>query len=212
MPSLPRVAVKLGLRRGALEKLSADVLVSKAAFKFIQASKRTRVVLFKCDWFDPTIGRGCKIDDQYGIVEVNIKRKLMKYEPFILASQSQQVYFAEYPTKKKNRADWRVICKIEARNIIKSPNLAYQEDEMSVVVEPIIDDELQCLGAIDVEDEEHLIVDDEVNGQDIEVVGQDIEELDFESQAEDTEQDVNIEDDEDIEEDEDADIVVFDDE
>ncbi|KAF7800786.1 uncharacterized protein G2W53_044717 [Senna tora] len=41
---------------------------------------------------------------------------------------------------------------------------------MSVVVEPIIDDELQCLGAIDVEDEEHLIVDDEVNGQDIEVV------------------------------------------
>ncbi|KAF7810646.1 TdcA1-ORF2 protein [Senna tora] len=212
MPSLPRVAVKLGLRRGALEKLSADVLVLKAAFKFIQASKRTRVVLFKCDWFDPTIGRGCKIDDQYGIVEVNIKRKLMKYEPFILASQSQQVYFAEYPTKKKNRADWRVICKIEARNIIKSPNLAYQEDEMSVVVEPIIDDELQCLGAIDVEDEEHLIVDDEVNGQDIEVVGQDIEELDFESQAEDIEEDVNIEDDEDIEEDEDADIVVFDDE
>ncbi|KAF7841819.1 uncharacterized protein G2W53_004117 [Senna tora] len=51
---------------------------------------------------------------------------------------------------------------------------------MSVVVEPIIDDELQCFGAIDVEDEEHLIVDDEVNGQDIEVVGQDIEELDFE--------------------------------
>lgn len=160
-------------------------------------TKRTRVVLFKCDWFDPTINQGCKIHEQYGLVEINFKRKFDKYEPFILASQSQQVYFAEYPVEKEDKAkkgkvkkvkakkdkgDWRAVCKIEARSIIHSPDLPYQEDEMPIVVEPTINDELQCLTVIDGEDEDQEIVDDEVDGEEI-------EESDVETQTEDAKED-----------------------
>ncbi|XP_049394089.1 uncharacterized protein LOC125858374 [Solanum stenotomum] len=36
--------------------------------------KRTTLVLFKCDWFDPTMGRGCKVHNQYGLIDINHKK------------------------------------------------------------------------------------------------------------------------------------------
>ena len=64
------------------------------------STKRTRIVLFKCDWFDPQLGRGFRVHNQYGLVEVHSKKRFSKYEPFILAQQAQQVYYAEYPSKR----------------------------------------------------------------------------------------------------------------
>ena len=64
------------------------------------STKRTRIVLFKCDWFDPQKGYGLKVHNEYGLVEINKKRRFSKYEPFILAQQAQQVYYIEYPCKK----------------------------------------------------------------------------------------------------------------
>ena len=51
--------------------------------------KRTRLVLFKCTWFDPTDVTGWRVHKRYNLVDVNFKRKFMKYEPFCLASQAQ---------------------------------------------------------------------------------------------------------------------------
>ncbi|KAK4726997.1 hypothetical protein R3W88_031914 [Solanum pinnatisectum] len=69
--------------------------------------KRTTLVLFKCDWFDPTMGRGCKVHNQYGLIDINHKKRFSSYayEPFVLAKQAQQVYFAEYPSKRKDSID-----------------------------------------------------------------------------------------------------------
>lgn len=75
---------------------------------------KNHVVLFKCHWFDPV--RGVRVDARYDIVEVNHKSRLNAYEPFILANQSQQVYYTKYPTSRsKDRNDWWVVCKVKAK-------------------------------------------------------------------------------------------------
>jgi hypothetical protein len=49
------------------------------------------VVLFKCDWFDPTPNRGTRVHPQYKLVHVNSKRSYPKFDPFVLTQQAQQV-------------------------------------------------------------------------------------------------------------------------
>ena len=98
--------------------------------------KGTRIVLFKCDWFDPQLGRGCKVHNTYDLVEIHSRKRFSKYEPFILAQQSQQVYYVQYPSKKlrtqrNESAEWLAVCKIKARSTIDCPNVAYQEDDVS---------------------------------------------------------------------------------
>ncbi|XP_010507019.1 PREDICTED: uncharacterized protein LOC104783577 [Camelina sativa] len=46
-----------------------------------------RCVVFLCDWYDPYIDRGVRVD-QFGVTSVNIRRRLVKYDSFILASQA----------------------------------------------------------------------------------------------------------------------------
>ena len=43
-----------------------------------------KCVLFKCDWFDPVIGRGVRVNN-LGVFDVNANKNYAKFEPFILA-------------------------------------------------------------------------------------------------------------------------------
>jgi hypothetical protein len=61
------------------------------------------VVLFKYNWFDPTPNRGTRVHPQYNLVDVNSRRGYPKFDPFVLAQQSQQVYFASYPGTRRAR-------------------------------------------------------------------------------------------------------------
>ena len=56
-----------------------------------------KTVLFKCQWFDPTLNVGTRVHPRYNIIEVNKRKRLSVYEPFILAMQAMQVYFCNYP-------------------------------------------------------------------------------------------------------------------
>ena len=96
-----------------------------------------RIVLFKCSWFDPILNRGTRIHPQYKLVDVKSGRVFNKYEPFILVVQAAQMYFASYPTLKRNVNDWLAVCKIKARGIVEVPKsnaclpsdmMAFQED------------------------------------------------------------------------------------
>lgn len=61
----------------------------------LQYFEGKRVVLFKCDWWDiDHIGKGVKID-KHDFVSVNTKRKLATNEPFVLASQAEQVFYGK---------------------------------------------------------------------------------------------------------------------
>jgi len=59
------------------------------------------VVLFRCDWWDVySKGRGYK-EDKYEFILVNSKHKWRTNEPYVLASQAQQVYYVK-DTKDPN--------------------------------------------------------------------------------------------------------------
>ena len=98
-----------------------------------------RIILFKCNWFDPTVNVGMKVYKQYFLVDVNHKRKLSKDEPFILAMQAAQVYYVPYSSLRKDKSNWFAVCKVKARPVIDVPaavdkivttNIAFQEDEL----------------------------------------------------------------------------------
>ena len=76
-----------------------------------------RVVLFKCMWFDPV--KGMKVHTKFNLVEINYKKRYMKYESFVLAQQAIQVCYASYPSLKRDKTDWWAVCKIKAWRKIK---------------------------------------------------------------------------------------------
>ena len=88
-----------------------------------------RVVLFNCDWFDTAReGIGFK-KDRYGNIFINTTRRLNTQEPFVLASQAIQVFYA----KGVKDSTWSAIVDIKPRNLYemtKSEEDPYQEDEM----------------------------------------------------------------------------------
>ena len=100
-----------------------------------------RTVLFKCEWFDPTLNIGTRVHPKYNIVEVNHRCRFNKYEPFVLAQQATYVYYCPYPSLRRDRADWWVVNKIKARAVVEIPQSSgiihpppkaqpFQEDDM----------------------------------------------------------------------------------
>jgi len=62
-----------------------------------------------------------------------VTRRYDKYDPFILAQQVVQVYYAPYPLRH-DKTDWLVVIKTKARvtiDAVSTSNIddAYQEDE-----------------------------------------------------------------------------------
>ncbi|XP_075105600.1 uncharacterized protein LOC142179445 [Nicotiana tabacum] len=77
-----------------------------------------KVYLFKCHWWDVArLGRGYKID-KYGFTSVNIRCALNTNEPFMLASQSEQVFYLDDMVDN----DWLVVVKINPRDRFKIPD------------------------------------------------------------------------------------------
>ncbi|KAK1363397.1 hypothetical protein POM88_038958 [Heracleum sosnowskyi] len=82
-----------------------------------------KIVLFKCECFDPTPNVGTRIHPRYNIVEVNKRKRLRVYEPFVLAMQAMQFYFCNYPSLKRDKIDWLVVCKVKARPLVELPQI-----------------------------------------------------------------------------------------
>jgi hypothetical protein len=105
-----------------------------------------RLVLFKCDWFDPTLNQGTKVDN-YGTVEVKASRKYKNYDPFIFAQQAKQVYFTQYPEGQK---DWLAVIKTKARSTIQTlgaskleKDIPYQDESIKQSHATIANDNLE---------------------------------------------------------------------
>ncbi|KAK6786438.1 hypothetical protein RDI58_014963 [Solanum bulbocastanum] len=72
---------------------------------------KKKIVLFRCEWFDPS-HRGTKMDHQHNIIELKHTRKYRSYDPFIIAQNAKQVYYASYPLHR-DKVDWWVVIKKE---------------------------------------------------------------------------------------------------
>ena len=57
-------------------------------------------------WFNPIPNLGTKIHHQYNLVDVHHKKYYLKYDPFILAVQVEQVCYTIYPTTRRNPGDY----------------------------------------------------------------------------------------------------------
>ncbi|KAK4382016.1 hypothetical protein Sango_2913500 [Sesamum angolense] len=57
----------------------------------------------KCHWVDAI--RGMKVQPGYHLVDVNFKKLYHKDDPFILAQQAVQVYFTDYHSMKRDKAE-----------------------------------------------------------------------------------------------------------
>ncbi|KAL0455877.1 UNVERIFIED_CONTAM: hypothetical protein Slati_0926900 [Sesamum latifolium] len=90
------------------------------------------IILFKCRWVDPV--RGMKVNPRYHLVDVNFKKLYQKDESFILAQQVVQVYFTQYLSLKRDKADWFAVAKVKARRVVDESKCteicAYQPDEV----------------------------------------------------------------------------------
>ncbi|XP_045809328.1 uncharacterized protein LOC123903770 [Trifolium pratense] len=75
---------------------------------------QNKVLLLRCHWFDPI--NGVKVDERYGLVDVKPKSRLNSNEPFVLASQAQQVYYTMYPQSNvRGSSDWWAACKVRRK-------------------------------------------------------------------------------------------------
>ncbi|XP_016479237.2 uncharacterized protein LOC107800549 [Nicotiana tabacum] len=84
-----------------------------------------KVYLFRCHWWDVAhLGKGY---DKYGFTSVNTRCALNTNEPFVLASQSEQVFYVNDMVDK----DWLVVLKTSPRNLFNMP----EEDDKCTNVE-----------------------------------------------------------------------------
>ncbi len=61
-----------------------------------------RVPVFRCKWVNNNSGLWA---DELGIVQVDLSKVWYKDDPFILASQAEQVFFIPDPAKK----NWSIV-------------------------------------------------------------------------------------------------------
>ncbi|XP_050238212.1 uncharacterized protein LOC126687698 [Mercurialis annua] len=86
-----------------------------------------RVMLFRCKWWDVYDKvKGIQVDE-YGIISVNCQRFLKTNEPFVIASQASQVFYAK---DNKNKG-WCVVRKTQPRDLYTFP--LQSEDEVESV-------------------------------------------------------------------------------
>ena len=84
-------------------------------------SKKNKVFLFKCYWYDMT-DRGIKVDPHYGLVEINSKSRLCNInDVFVFAKQCEQVYYTYTLSFRKDwsRVDWLSVLKTKPRGLVE---------------------------------------------------------------------------------------------
>ncbi|KAK6777728.1 hypothetical protein RDI58_024446 [Solanum bulbocastanum] len=98
---------------------------------------KKKIVLFRCEWFDPS-HRGTKMDHQHNIIEVKHTRKYRSYDPFIIAQNAKQVYYASYPLRR-NKADWWVVIKSKPVGRIEIDNVLYvvYQNDVAIVQQEV---------------------------------------------------------------------------
>ncbi|CAE5974898.1 unnamed protein product [Arabidopsis arenosa] len=73
-----------------------------------------RCIAFLCDWYDPVVGSGVRVD-QFGVTSIDSRRRLLKYDPFILASQADQVCYINYPRVTRVNDPWITVTSVNPR-------------------------------------------------------------------------------------------------
>lgn len=88
-----------------------------------------RIILFKCKWFD-TDPRKKRVINDKNITSIFINAEWYKDDPFILASQAQQVFYIPDPLNGRN---WSVVHTFTHRHVWDIPENDKEEDQSTPV-------------------------------------------------------------------------------
>nr|GMD42807.1 uncharacterized protein LOC109185082 [Ipomoea batatas] len=94
-----------------------------------------KVVLFNCEWFDPTPNTGTNLNSDSGLAEVHSRKRYRKYDPFIIAQNACQVCYIPYPRSKREKLNWWVVLNVRPRGTIDNAYKhieTYQQDSIHV--------------------------------------------------------------------------------
>ena len=72
-----------------------------------------KVILFRCSWFD-TNQKKKKIKHDHNFTSIQVSSTWYKNDPFILATQAQQVFYLD---DYKNGPNWKVVQKVNHRHV-----------------------------------------------------------------------------------------------
>ena len=114
-----------------------------------------RCVLFKCKWFDPTMNRGTRVHEKYKSVEVLRKGRFNRFEPFILASQANQVAYVDYPSTQRSASDWIAVCKVQPRGWVNVDNSS-EEQTQYLHQDPFQDENAETATIVEVARDENV--------------------------------------------------------
>ena len=128
-----------------------------------------RVLLLRCHWFDPI--NGVKVDEKYGLVDVKPKSRLNSNEPFVLASQAQQVYYTVYPQSNcRGSTDWWATCKVRRKLFVAESFNDEQDDLNELNTDDYYqDDESFGTNNVVIEDEEVFLFDTNSPLEDVDI-------------------------------------------
>lgn len=73
-----------------------------------------RCVAFFAGWYNPIVEYGVRIDE-FRVTSVHSRRSLANYDPFILASQADQVTYIRYPRVRNKQDPWVTVTHITPR-------------------------------------------------------------------------------------------------
>ena len=100
------------------------------------STSRNKVVLFECEWFNPSVNRGTRVHQSYKIIEIHHTRRYERFDSFIITSSARQVYYVPYPGRIKDKVQWWVVVKSNTRNhveIDRTLEFVFQDDDSSPV-------------------------------------------------------------------------------
>ncbi|WMV55100.1 hypothetical protein MTR67_048485 [Solanum verrucosum] len=113
-------------------------------------------------WMYP-FEQGTRELKQHNIIEVKHTRKYEAYDPFIIAQNAKQVYYAPYPLCR-DKSDWWVVIKTKPMRRVEVENeldVAYQNEISSV--HQVVDAELE----MNLEHPDHIL--EEVNREELDM-------------------------------------------
>ncbi|KAJ8639967.1 hypothetical protein MRB53_016661 [Persea americana] len=88
-----------------------------------------QINLFKCRWFDSE--KGIHVD-RHGITGIDVHRSTYVNVPFVLPTQTLQVYYTPSPIRKRDRppADWQVVIHTLGRTCVQLVDREFYQEEM----------------------------------------------------------------------------------
>lgn len=111
------------------------VLKDVMEVEYLGANKK--VLIFQCDWFNLGDKTGVQVDKECELTSVNVSTKWYVDQPYILASQARQVFYAQ---DIKLNGNWRIVQSISPRTLYDVPenDTASQLEEVYQEEEPAI--------------------------------------------------------------------------